>query len=311
VPALFSNYSQSWRSSNQAMNELETELKGQVVLVTGASRGLGREIAAELARAGSNVVMMARNEVALIEAQTAVLASRRSSNQSILALAGDVSDSSDVNEVVSTAYSQLGRIDGLVCNAGVHGAIGPVDDVPWDQWLEAVNVNLFGVVHCCRAVVPIMRSQSSGNIVAISGGGATAPLPRFSAYAASKAAVVRFVETLAAELDGSGITVNAVAPGMLNTRLLDEVVAAGPDRVGRDYYTRVVEARAQGTAPPEVAARLVRLLVSKESAGITGRLISATWDNWTRLPAMRERLRNSDVYTLRRIVPEDRGWEDV
>jgi 3-oxoacyl-[acyl-carrier protein] reductase len=154
-----------------------------------------------------------------------------------------------------------------------------------------------------------MRSQSSGRIVAISGGGATAPFPRFSAYASSKAAVVRFVETLATELVDSGITVNAVAPGMLNTRLLDEVVAAGPERVGQDYYARVVDAQAQGAAPPEVAARLVRLLLSEQSEGITGRLISATWDNWAQLPTMSERLRDSDVYTLRRIVPGDRGWE--
>jgi NAD(P)-dependent dehydrogenase (short-subunit alcohol dehydrogenase family) len=291
------------------MTELETDLSGRVVLVTGASRGLGREISVELARAGANLIMMARDPAALYEAETSVLASRRKTTQSILALAGDVSDSSDVDAVVSAAHSQLGRIDGLVCNAGVHGAIGPIDEVPWEKWLEAVKVNLFGVVHCCRAVVPIMRNQSSGKIVAISGGGATAPFPRFSAYAASKAAVVRFVETLAAELTGSGITVNAVAPGMLNTRLLDEVVAAGPERVGHDYYTRVVEARAQGTAPPELAAKLVRLLVSEESDGISGRLISAAWDNWTQLPAMKERLRDSDVYTLRRIVPEDRGWE--
>jgi 3-oxoacyl-[acyl-carrier protein] reductase len=291
------------------MIESQPELIGQVVLVTGASRGLGRAIAVELARAGASLVMMARNADALIEAETEVLASRRNLNQSILALAGDVSESSDVDEVVSTAYSQLGRIDGLVCNAGIHGAIGPVDEVPWDQWVEAIRVNLFGVVHCCRAVVPIMRSQSSGRIVAISGGGATAPFPRFSAYASSKAAVVRFVETLATELVDSGITVNAVAPGMLNTRLLDEVVAAGPERVGKDYYARVVEAQAEGAAPPELAARLVRLLLSEQSEGITGRLISATWDNWAQLPTMSARLRDSDVYTLRRIVPGDRGWE--
>jgi 3-oxoacyl-[acyl-carrier protein] reductase len=122
---------------------------------------------------------------------------------------------------------------------------------------------------------------------------------------------VRFVETLAVELDGTGIDVNAVAPGMLDTRLLDEVVAAGPERVGRDYHARVVEARARGATSPQVAARLVRLLISEESNGITGRLISAVWDDWTHLPDIRDRLRDSDVYTLRRILPVDRDWEST
>jgi NAD(P)-dependent dehydrogenase (short-subunit alcohol dehydrogenase family) len=254
---------------------------------------------------------MARNATALCEAQKLVEASRQDSKQAVLALPGDVSDPSDVNHVVSTAYSQLGRIDGLVCNAGVHGGIGPAEEVPWEEWVEALKVNLLGVVLCCRAVVPIMRNGSSGKIVAVSGGGATAPFPRFSAYATSKAAVVRFVETLAVELDGTGIDVNAVAPGMLDTRLLDEVVAAGPERVGRDYHARVVEARARGATPPQAAARLVRLLISDESNGITGRLISAVWDDWTHLPDIRDRLRDSDVYTLRRILPADRDWEST
>jgi 2-dehydro-3-deoxy-L-rhamnonate dehydrogenase (NAD+) len=291
------------------MDELETNLNGRVVMVTGASQGLGREIAVELARGGASVVMMARGASALREAQGIVEMSRQDVSQVILAMAGDVSVPSSVNDVVSRAYAQLGRIDGLVCNAGVHGGIGPVEHVPWEQWAEAVEVNLFGVVHCCRAVVPLMRKQSRGKIVALSGGGATGPFPRFSAYAVSKAAVVRFVETVAVELRGTGIDVNAVAPGMLDTRLLDEVVAAGPERVGGDYHARVIQAREQGATPPSVAAKLVRLLISDESDGITGRLISAVWDNWAQLPAMRDQLRESDVYTLRRIVPADRGWE--
>ena len=113
----------------------------------------------------------------------------------------------------------------LVNNAGVLGPAGPLDDNDWDAWVETVRVNLLGTVAMCRAVLPGMRERGYGKIINLSGGGATAARPNFSAYAASKAAVVRFTETLAGELDG--IDVNAIAPGALPTRMLDEVLASG------------------------------------------------------------------------------------
>jgi 3-oxoacyl-[acyl-carrier protein] reductase len=156
-------------------------------------------------------------------------------------------------------------------------------------------------------VLPIFRAAGSGKIVNLSGGGATAPLPRLSAYAASKAAVVRFTETLAEELRGTRIDVNAVAPGALNTRLLDEVLAAGADKVGKSFYERALKQKAEGGAPLDKGAALCAFLLSDESAGISGRLLSAIWDPWSELPARRAELAESDIYTLRRIVPKDRG----
>jgi 3-oxoacyl-[acyl-carrier protein] reductase len=159
----------------------------------------------------------------------------------------------------------------------------------------------------CRAVIPHFRRQGYGKIINLSGGGATAPLPRISAYACSKAAVVRLTETLAEELRDARVDVNAIAPGPLNTRLLDEVLRAGPDRVGRDFYDRSVKQRDGGGVPLEKGAALAVFLASAAGDGITGRLLSAVWDDWARLPRRREALAASDVYTLRRIVPEDRG----
>jgi 3-oxoacyl-[acyl-carrier protein] reductase len=136
-------------------------------------------------------------------------------------------------------------------------------------------------------------------------------LPRISAYAASKAAAVRLTETLAEETKGSGIDVNAIAPGALNTRLLDEVLASGPERVGADFYERAVKQKQQGGAPLERGAALCVFLLSAASDGISGRLISAVWDRWETLASHLDELRGSDVYTLRRIVPGDRNrqWD--
>src|SRR4029079_4278019 len=155
----------------------------------------------------------------------------------------------------------------------------------------------------CRAVVPLLRRRGHGKIVCLSGGGATTPLPHFSAYAASKAAVVRFAETLAHELRDAHVDVNAIAPGLLRTRMLEDVLAAGPGRVGAEFHARMRREAEAGATPLEKGAALAVFLASPRSDGITGRLLSAAWDDWANLPARREQLAPSDVYTLRRIVP--------
>ena len=131
----------------------------------------------------------------------------------------------------------LPGLDILVNNAGVYGPMGPIEENDWEAWVRAIQINLFGTVLMSRAVIPIFRGQNYGKIINLSGGGATAPLPRMSSYAASKAAVVRLTETLAEELRDAHVDVNAIAPGALNTRLLDEVLAAGPSASARRSTT--------------------------------------------------------------------------
>jgi NAD(P)-dependent dehydrogenase (short-subunit alcohol dehydrogenase family) len=151
-----------------------------------------------------------------------------------------------------------------------------------------------------------MRRNGYGKIVNLSGGGATSARPFFTAYAASKAAVVRFTETIAVELRGTGIDVNAIAPGALNTRMLGQTVAAGPERVGKPEFAQVLKQKETGGSSPETAAELCVYLCSAAADGITGRLISAVWDAWPTLHERRDELNGTDIYTLRRIVPEDR-----
>ena len=189
----------------------------------------------------------------------------------------------------------------------MYGTKGPIDEIDWDDWSQAIDINLKGTVLQCRAVLPLMKKQQSGKIIILSGGGATKPMPNLSAYATSKAAVVRFAETLAEEVMSFHIDVNTVAPGALNTRLLDEILEAGPSKVGEAFYAQSLKQKETGGTSPEVGARLCVFLASNESDGITGRLLSAVWDPWQKLPSMLETLKGSDIYTLRRIMPEDRG----
>jgi NAD(P)-dependent dehydrogenase (short-subunit alcohol dehydrogenase family) len=295
-------------------------LDGRVAIITGANQGLGLEVAHAYVQAGARLVICARDEELLASAAEQLRqaagqlkqAAEQPKQNSVEAVAADVTDASAVQALVERAVSRFGQVHILVNNAGVYGPMGPIEDVDWTAWARAIEINIYGSVLPCRAVLPHFKAHRYGKIIQMSGGGATNPLPRISAYAASKAAIVRFAESLALEVKDEGIDVNAIAPGALNTRMLDQAIAAGPDLVGQDFYDRMVKTKAQGGTPLDVGARLAVFLGSSASDGITGRLLSAVWDPWERLPEHREELASSDIYTLRRIVPKDRGqgWGD-
>jgi NAD(P)-dependent dehydrogenase (short-subunit alcohol dehydrogenase family) len=281
-------------------------LANRCAIVTGASQGLGLAIARKYLEAGANVMICARS-AELLERAHGELAGN---GASVLAQVADISKLPDVDALVERAVREFGRLDVLVNNAGVAGPVGPVDDVDWHGWLHTLEINLLGAVLLSRAVLPHFKRAGYGKIIQLSGGGATNPLPMLSAYAASKAAVVRFMETLAEETRQYNVDVNCIAPGALNTRILDQFIAAGPDRIGAESHARAVAQKARGGAPLDQGAGLAVFLGSAASDGITGKLISAVWDPWTALPEHLDDLRRTDVYTLRRIVPSDRhlGW---
>jgi NAD(P)-dependent dehydrogenase (short-subunit alcohol dehydrogenase family) len=286
------------------------KLAGRNALITGANQGLGCAIARAYLEAGASVLLCARNAALLKEAQSELEAIAQPGQQ-VLAQPADVSKADQTEALVQAALDAFGRLDILVNNAGIYGPKGLLEEVDWTEWTQAIEINLYGTILMCRVALPHFKANGYGKIINLSGGGATNPLPRLSAYAASKAAVVRMTETLSEEVQGSGIDVNAVAPGALNTRLLDEVLAAGPEKVGQAFYERMLKLKAEGGTPLEKGAALCVYLASAASDGITGKLISAVWDPWADLAAYRAELNHSDIYTLRRIVPEDRGqkWD--
>lgn len=281
-------------------------LEGRAALITGANQGLGLAIAREYVAQGASVMICARDAALLAEARDG-LAKLADGDQRVLARPADVSLRDEVKDLVRETLGAFPRLHVLVNNAGVYGPMGSIEDVDWDSWVRAIEINLFGSILMCREVLPHFRTNGYGKVIQLSGGGATNPLPRISAYAASKAAVVRFAETLAEELRGTGIDVTAIAPGALNTRLLDEVLAGGPDRVGSAFYARAVKQKEEGGASLERGAKLAAFLGSAGSDGITGKLLSAVWDPWESLGEHRDDLTRTDVYTLRRIVPADRS----
>jgi NAD(P)-dependent dehydrogenase (short-subunit alcohol dehydrogenase family) len=286
------------------------KLKNLNALITGGSQGLGKAIAENFLREGANVVLCARSERDLSATRDEL--AKAFPAQKVLAQTCDVANEAQVNALVACTLRELGSLEALVLNAGIYGPMGPTESVPLEEWRRALDINLFGVLLPSRAAIPHFKKAGRGKIVVLSGGGATNPLPNISAYAASKAAVVRLMETLAEELRGFHVDVNAIAPGALATRLVDEVLAAGPERVGAAFFAKNKGWKENGAVPLELGANLAVYLASAESDGITGKLLSAQWDPWRDLQKHREELAKSDIYCLRRIVPEDRGkkWSD-
>jgi NAD(P)-dependent dehydrogenase (short-subunit alcohol dehydrogenase family) len=285
------------------------KLKNVNTLITGASQGLGKAIAGHFLREGANAVICARGEKELFASRDEL--AKQFPSQKVLAKTCDVSNEAQVNDLVAFTLRELGPLHALVLNAGVYGPMGATESVPLDEWRRAMDINLYGVLLPCRAVIPLFKKNGRGKIVVLSGGGATNPMPNISAYAASKAAVIRLVETLAGELKPFRVDVNAIAPGALKTRFVDQVLAAGPEKVGEAFFAKNKQWAQTGAVPLELGANLAVYLASAQSDGITGKLISAQWDPWEKLHEFKGDL-DSDIYTLRRIVPKDRGktWGD-
>lgn len=274
------------------------KLRDRIAIVSGAGRGIGKGIALAFAREGAQLVLAART---LSEVQAAAR-EVQALGRHALAMKVDVSERQEVDAMVASVLAEFGRVDILVNNAAVQLPIGPLWENDPDEWLRAVFINLGGVFLCCRAVVPQMIRQGEGKIINLSGGGATSARPYFSAYAASKTAVVRLTETLAQELNEYNIQVNAIAPGRVSTWMTEQVLAAG----AAAGESALAEARRtkEEEASPRAAAELAVFLASRESADSAGRLISAVWDDWPSLPSHLDEVMASHLYTLRRVTAD-------
>lgn len=283
------------------MIQLEFSFTGKNVLITGGSIGLGFETAKLFVRNGANVIICSRNIKELETAAAKLSDEKINSSQQIRFTKADVGNISEIDSL----FAFSGTPDILVTCAGLYGPIGKIENNSWDEWEYTIRVNLLGTVYCIRKAVSLWKNENrKGKIVCLSGGGATKGMPNFSSYAASKSAVVRTVETIALENKDYGIYINAVAPGALNTRMLDQALNAGQEAAGSDTYKKLITQKENGGASIQNAAELIAYLASDMSDGITGKLISAVWDDWKEFHEHKKFLDNPEIYTLRRIIPE-------
>ena len=206
-------------------------LENRSAIVTGAGRGIGRAIALAYAREGARLALAARTAAELDEVAGEVQAL----GASALVISTDVADQDQVDRMVSQVVDAYSTVDVLVNNAGIGGPVGALQDNDPGYWSQTLQVNLVGTYLCCRAVLPVMLRQGGGRIINISGSGGATAASHISAYCVSKAAVVRFTECLALELEETGVYVNALGPGGIHTRLVEEMqeeaAASGSDEI--------------------------------------------------------------------------------
>ena len=208
--------------------------------------------------------------------------------------------------------SKNSNLDVLINNAAIHGPIGPSDNTEISEWFDAFQVNLFTPIMLCNSFCKIMEKRGGGKIINISGGGATSPRPNFSCYAITKTALVRFTEILSIEVKNKNITANCVAPGMMNTKLLKEIITAGKDITNEKEYIDALNYINKKDQNFNAVNELLLFLTTNKAKNITGKLISAVWDKWQDWPDNVDKLSNSDLYTLRRITARDKNmdWGD-
>jgi NAD(P)-dependent dehydrogenase (short-subunit alcohol dehydrogenase family) len=271
-------------------------------LITGATGGLGRALCTAFWNFGANLLLVGRSPHRLDELRRCL---NDKAGQTVDFIECDLASGEGPGKLITAVRERWTHLDVLVNNAGTLGPIGPVWENDWDAWETAMRVNLLVPVQLCRALIPMM--SPGGSIINISGGGATSPRPNFSAYGTSKGALVRFSENLAVETAPMGIRVNCIAPGIMRTRMVEQVVAMGTERSGPQEFRKARAVMEAGGTPPEIPAELAVMLASERGQDINGKLLSAQWDPWRELPDHTEDLRDSDIYTLRRIIPSDRG----
>jgi NAD(P)-dependent dehydrogenase (short-subunit alcohol dehydrogenase family) len=260
-------------------------------LVTGGSKGIGRAVALALAKRGWRVTALARDERALADTLSEL------PGEGHEMLVADVAD----EQAWKHAASRLQDVGGLVCAAGMLEPVGPIGSYDTAEFGRTLAVNVLGTLLAIDACIDGLR-RTRGAIVTFSGGGATKPLPRFDAYAASKAAVARLSENIALELEHDGVRVNCVAPGFVATDIHRATLAAGAELAGADYFQRTRAELERGGVPASEAAELVCLLLEHDpEAPFTGKLISAQWDGWRDASFRRRLLDEPDLATLRRI----------
>ena len=245
------------------------------------------------AQAGAKVGLMARS---LAELDLAVLEIEQAGGAAI-GLRADIRDADQVNVAFTRFRAAFPGPDILICAAGMQGPIGPFVTADAKAWQATVETNLIGVANACRAALPPMIEKRSGKIILIAGGGSAYSRPYFSAYAASKAAVVRFCECLADEVSDHNIQVNTIAPGGVYTTMTDEILSAGEERAGRKEIEDAQKIRVTGGVAPEKQTQLAMFLASEKSNHISGRLIHVN-DDWKRFE---QDSIKPELFTLRRV----------
>jgi len=269
--------------------------------------GIGYATAEVCLQSGGNVVICARNKTHL---DTAVDSLKAQGYKNIIGIPTDVTQQQEIEIALDTVESNFGSLSAVIHAAGVLEPIGDITKVDPKKWFNTIETNLFGTFLITRQSCLRFKQTGGGKIVLFSGGGAAYPFPNYTAYACSKVAIVRFTETVAQEMASHNIEVNCVAPGFVVTRMQQQTLNAG-ELAGKDYLDKTKAQIEKGGVPASVGGFAAAFLISEQAKGITGKFVAAPYDGWKDWSKHLEELKSTDIFTLRRIIPKERGmhWQ--
>lgn len=282
--------------------------RGGFGVISGATGFLGEVLAHHYAALGVNLILIGRSAERLEKLKSSIEESYKVSVLvSELKLEGDFTQ--DLNRDLTPISTQ---IDFFINTIGNQNPIGPMLNCSNSSWRMSIENNLIVPALLAKLFAGIFKTNGLGSIVLTSGGGATNARENFSAYASAKSGLVRFVETFALELSGTGVRINAISPGVMPSAMMKEVVE-NSDAAGDSETSKAEACLAESKWSSFKTLELMDFLISKASDGISGKIVSADWDNWHEWPEHIQQLRESDLYTLRRITGRDRNqtWGDI
>ena len=254
------------------------KLKDKVAVVTGSGRGLGRAAALAMAQEGAKVVVLSRTASEIAETEQLIQMEGREA----LSFVADIADCAEIERIVGETLAVFGRIDILMNNAAVIGPICRISEAPDEEWRRTMAVNLDAAFSFSRAVLPGMMKRRAGKIINVTSGLAEMVLPPFGAYSVSKAALNHFTRILADEVRQHNIQVFGLDPGIMDTRMQEQIRGMGPEVLGSEIYNEFVSFKEKGyLSPPEREAGLAVFLASASSKDLTGEI--GTINHFTKL----------------------------
>lgn len=280
-------------------------LSNKNILITGGSLGIGFTTVQTCLSAGANVTICARNQE---DVNKAIANLKEQGYKNISGVKADVTSIEQVDQAFDELESTFGPVNSVIHAAGILGPIGNLTQVEPQEWFKTIEINLFGAFLVARQASLRLQKNSGGRIVLFSGGGAAYPFPNYSAYACSKVGVVRLTETIAQEMAPFNIAINCLGPGFVITRLHEQTLAAG-ELAGKDYLEKTKTEIDKGGVSPTVGAQAAAFLISDNADGISGKFVAAPYDGWQEWGNHLEELQNNDIFTLRRILPKERGMD--
>lgn len=274
-------------------------MKKKVLIITGGTKGIGKKIVESFIKKNFYIAFCSSSKCK-------INSKIKSYSRNFIYKKVDVRNEREVKNFITLIIKKFKKIDYLINNAGIYGDIGNFEYSSMKEWKKAIEVNLFGSVNFIKYCLPHFKKKTKSKIIQLSGGGATGPSPGFSSYGASKAAIVRFVETISIEIKKYNIDINAIAPGPINTGMIDQALFKGKSKLNIEDYNKLLMQKKNGGVGYEHVIKLINYLLSEKANGISGKLISAVWDNFKLLNKFNKN-KHGEIFTLRRKTGKDLG----